>query len=427
MMRSVRDVVRESGLWNDGRERSHGFILSPSVYTIDADKEVQLAELGKSLEKSLFGLSYMASIALDPKKGKGRCWQKLCAIFMRGVPIPMKEIQLLNPGLTPAICKVDLIESANGRYYIAEIDGQNKHGLGYSTLTANIRDAVMPNAQCYPGVAAQIARAIKAYGINNAMLIYGDQERFYEPEFAILKAKLASFGVDLTVINEISFRRDDMAEMVFSETSPPLLLDFSEMNRNIPLRSYLSEMYSTDKIRFLIPPKPFLGSKAMLAILRNDEGDEEIEMILRQYIDENTLVSIRQFIPRTYLVRKKHPPVDWKILGQDSGYILKRVVSYGMKGVHFPDDRDYHDVLRMAIESSNVYVMQEIVESAAKRFGYYDDEGKVQETDWHMRVTAHYSRGEMADIVVTARRDRRVHGAKDCLQIGCCLTPNGGT
>lgn len=420
-MHTIQKIIRESGLWSDGRESSHGFILSPSVYAVDASKEMQLATLGKSLEKCLLGLSLMATVALDPKQGKGRCWQKLCAIFMRGVPIPMKEIQRLNPDLTPAICKVDLIESVDGRYYIAEIDGQNKHGLGYSTLTANIREAVMPEARCYPGVAVQIAKATIANGVDNAMLIFGDQERFYEPEFAILKKKVALSGVDLTVINETSLRRDDVAEMIFSTPSPPLIMDFSEMNRNIPLRSYLAEMYSLGKIRFLIPPKPFLGSKAMLAILRNDENDDEVEMILRQYIGENTLSLIRQFIPKTYLVRKKHPPVDWNELGKSGGYILKRVISYGMKGVHFPDDRDYPLMLNKAIESSNVYVMQEIVESAVKRFVYYDDSGKMSEADWHMRVTAHFARGEMADIVVTARRDRRVHGAKDCLQIGSYL------
>lgn len=421
-MHPVQQVVHESSLWSGGREQSHRFVLSPSVYAIDACKEAQLDLLGKCIEKCLLGLTQMASLALDPQKGKGRSWQKLCAIFLSGVPAPMKEIQLLHPSMIPSICKVDLIESIDGKYYIAEIDGQNKHGLGYSTLAANVREAVMPNTRIYPGVAAQISKVIKASGVASATLIYGDQERFYCPEFEILKTKLASFGIELTVANETSLTPEDVERIIDLSSYPPIFVDFSEMNRNIPLRSCLAEMYSRGKIKFLIPPKPFLGSKAMLAIIRNDEGDEEIEKILCRYIDEDTLKAIRQFIPRTYLVRKKHTRIDWDRLGEGCDYILKRVISSGMKGVHFPDDYNYNETLRAAILTNNVYVMQEVIESATKRFSYFDNGGEVQEADWHMRVTAHYSRSEVADIIVTACRDRRVHGSKECLQIGSCLS-----
>ena len=75
-------------------------------------------------------------------------------VLHTGVPAIYHDIMLLNPSSAPSICKVDIMESESGEFRIAEIDGHNKHGLGYSTLAARIRHAVMPDAKAFPGVAA---------------------------------------------------------------------------------------------------------------------------------------------------------------------------------------------------------------------------------------------------------------------------------
>jgi hypothetical protein len=44
--------------------------------------------------------------------------------------------------------------------------------------------------------------------------------------------------------------------------------------------------------------------------------------------------------------------------------------------------------------------------------------GELGHGEWFVRVTVHYFVGGIADIIVTARRDKKVHGALDCLQLG---------
>lgn len=420
-MNVVEQVVRDSGLWSNGREYSHRFVLSPSTYTISTRQQTDLSRLGQCLDRVLLGLCRIAAIALNPKVGNKPAWKRLCATFTRGVPQPMREVWLLEPEAIPAVYKVDLIETIDGEYRIAELDAQNKHGLGYSTLTANIRCTVARNARSYPGTAAKIAAAIRAHGTNEALLIFADYERFYQPEFEILKEALSFLGVELTVTNEVDLDPNEIVRRSWSTSQPLVLVDFPMMNRNLQVRQTIAERYIEDKIRFLIPPKPYLGSKGMLAVLRNDEGNVDLEAILGEHIGAETLTTVREFIPRTYLLQPKHTSLDVASLTECSRYLLKRTISSGMKGVHFPDDPGFYEVLAEAVKMHGLYVLQEIVPSATRPFQYYNGTSELHTADWHMRVTSHFSAGAVADVIVTACLDDHVHGSKSCLQIGACL------
>jgi hypothetical protein len=39
-----------------------------------------------------------------------------------------------------------------------------------------------------------------------------------------------------------------------------------------------------------------------------------------------------------------------------------------------------------------------------------------------MRVIAQYASRNLADVIITARRHRAVHGGKDCIQLGSVIT-----
>lgn len=420
-MNIVEQVVRDSGLWSNGRECSHRFVLSPSTYTISTRQQTDLARLGRCLGRTMLGLCRIAAIALNPKVGNKPAWKRLCATFTRGVPLPMREVWLLEPEAIPAVYKVDLIETIDGEYRIAELDAQNKHGLGYSTLAANIRRAVARDARCYPGVAEQIATAIRSHDTNEALLVFADHERFYQPEFEILKEALSFLGVELAVANEVDLDSNEIVQRSWSFNDPLILVDFPMMNRNIPLRDTIARRYMEGGIRFLIPPKPYLGSKGMLAVLRNDESNADLEAILNEYIGAETLVTVREFIPRTYLLQPKHTSLDVASLTECSRYLLKRTISSGMKGVHFPDDPGFYEVLAEAVKMHGLYILQEIVPSATRPFQYYNGTSELHSADWYMRITSHFAAGEVADVIVTACLNDHVHGSKSCLQIGACL------
>lgn len=432
MYEKVKRVVLDSGLWDKGRMSSHGFILSPSVYQVSLEKLGELEAIGLALRDCLAGLGQIAMEVSDPRKSHNHVCGMIARALRTGVPAIYHDIMLLNPGSVPSICKVDIMESEDGNFRIAEIDGHNKHGLGYSTLAARIRRAVEPQAYAFPGVAATLAEEIKRRGESSAVLLYADQERFYLPEFHILQTELANHGINLLIFAEkegylmqdrrtLVFKKPLERERFKSFSGHGLFVDFPFLYHNQELNERMANLYRSREIDFLIPPKPFLGSKAILALLRNDIGDKELEAILKSQIPPASLELLRQYIPETYLVHKRAKEEYWRNRCKGRPFVLKESISSGMKGTVFHDDPNFDVAMKCACGSYYRFILQEEVVNRSQTFQYFSDEGLLRQDDWFMRVTVHYAARSVADVVVTARRDKKVHGALDCLQLGAVI------
>jgi len=422
MYEQVRQVVLDSGLWDNGRESSHGFVLSPSAYEVTQDKRDELKAIGAALHDCLAGLGRIAAIAFNPKLGHSATWRMIVKVLHTGVPAIYHDIMLLNPSSVPSICKMDIMESESGEFRIAEIDGHNKHGLGYSTLTARIRRAIMPEAKAFPGVAATLVSEIKRRGENTVVLLYADQERFYLPEFRILQAELATHGVEVVVVAESDVRVEDEKVVVSRDGKEyRLFVDLPFLYHNRTLNSFLAARYRAGEIDFLIPPKPFYGSKAVLALLRNDIGSEELEAILKSQIRAASLELLRRYIPETYLVHKRVKEEYWRGKCNSNRFVLKESISSGMKGTVFSDEPHFSAIMKRACDSYYRFVLQKEVTNRSRSFQYFADGDCLRQGEWFMRITVHYSVRRVADIVITARQDKKVHGALDCLQLGAIV------
>lgn len=422
MYEQVRRVVLDSGLWDQGRESSHGFVLSPSVYEVSQEKRDELEAIGAALHDCLAGLGRIAAIAFNPKLGHGVTWGMITKALHTGVPATYHDIMLLNPSSAPSICKVDIMESADGNYRIAEIDGHNKHGLGYSTLTARIRRVVLPEARAFPGIAATLAQEIKRRGESSVILLWADQERFYLPEFRILQTELATHGVEVILVAESDVRVENgKANIDGNNNDHKLFVDLPFLYHNSTLNALLAARYRNGEIDFLIPPKPFLGSKAILALLRNDIGNEELEAILKSQIRPASLELLRRYIPKTYLVHKRVKEEYWRSKCSGARFVLKESISSGMKGTVFTDEPHFNVIMKRACDSYYRFILQEEVTNRSRSFHYFADGGCLRQGEWFMRVTVHYAVRRVADIVITARQDKKVHGALDCLQLGAIV------
>jgi len=318
---------------------------------------------------------------------------------------------------------VDIMESESGEFRIAEIDGHNKHGLGYSTLTARIRRAIMPEAKAFPGVAMTLAKEIQRRGENSVVLLYADQERFYLPEFRILQAELATHGVEVGVVAESEVRIENERAVVSKDGKDHrLFVDFPFMSvrgtHSQAVNQILATRYRAGEIDFLIPPKPFYGSKAVLALLRNDIENDELEAILKSQIRSASLELLRQYIPETYLVHKRAREEYWRGKCNGRRFVLKESISSGMKGTVFSDEPHFDAIMKRACDSYYRFVLQKEVTNRSRSFQYFADGGCLRQGEWFMRITVHYSVRRVADIVITARQDKKVHGALDCLQLG---------
>lgn len=417
----LEKFVDDSGLWAGGGT-NYRFLLSPDVYFLKATQAEALEGLGRSLFNVLGGLGRIRATASIPNLAFGVTWGMIEKALRVGIPEFYHELGGIKPSCVPSVCKVDLMQGIDGGFHIAEIDGHNKHGMGYSTLAAGLRDICAPGAGTFPGVATRIARVVKELNAEraNLFLLYADQERFYLPEFVILAKELIKHGVAVKISAESELGRDK-AQLQKLVKEWPLFVDLPFLYHNDVLRDLLKEELEAGGVNFLIPPKPFLGSKAVLAILRNDERDLQLEGILHSQIPAGDLERVRLCIPETYLIHNRKKKGYWMERCQGKRFVLKEAVSSGMKGVIFADDPGFDAIFEQACKARYRFVLQEEVVNLPKHYRYFGDDGREDEDDWYTRVTVHYTQLNVADVVVTARQDKRVHGAPDCLQLGTVI------
>ncbi len=416
MYEKLRSVITQSGLWNGTRESTHAFLLSPSVFEITREQEHELRELGIAIRECQFGLSHIAVIAHDSSLNYRGAWRMVRRVCCAGVPKIYQGFQQRDIRSIPALLKVDLMVDATGAFKIGEIDGHNKHGLGYSTLCVLLRDALYPEATKLPGVVKVLSDEIRRLGHSSLKLLYADQERFYLPEFEIARTEFQNNGIECIVASEM--------EVDAGFVSSGLFLDLPFMYKRKDLYDSIIAGYNRGEVSFIIPPKPFLGSKGVLGLLRNDCNDSHLEALLRSFIAPSSLELVRKYIPETFLVGKEALGID-EITSKISSkrYVLKEAISSGMKGVYFSDEPDFSKVLEGATKSLMHWVLQEEVVNQSQTFSWFDSQQEVRTaSDWLMRVTIQYVQRSVGDIIVTARRgDKAVHGGKDAIFIGATI------
>lgn len=415
--KSIKEVIEktvlDSGLWTGNQKSTHGFILSPDVYVLARVRQKELEQITLALYDCLVGLGRIAAMTVNPKIAAGRTWGMIKRVLRTGIPRSYRDIQTLYPGFLPYICKVDFIEGIDGQFWIVEIDGYNKHGLGYSTLAARIAKIIQPKARTFPGVAKIISEAVKELKSKNneLVLLYANQERFYLPEFSILQEELNKQGINLFVTSEDELKIKNNCR---------LFVDFPFLS-NTKLRKFLIQLYQKRKINFLIPPKPFFSSKAILALLRNNNQNKELETIFKSQILFSSLKKIRKYIPETYLISQEKREDYWQKLSRSGKFIIKEAFSSGAKGVVFPDEPNFNQVLKKAYHSGYSFILQKQITNAPYKFNYFADQEDLKQDKWYLRLTSHFTPRQVAGLVITARKDKRVHGALDCLQIGAIL------
>jgi len=382
--------------------------------------------LGTALPECLAGLGRIVAVAHNPKLTHSNTWDMISRALNTGVPGVYRDIQVLHPGTIPAICKVDLMQSVDGRYYIAEIDGHNKHGLGYMALHANVVKAICPDAQTFPGITSIIAQEMeRRNGNGRLVLLYSHKERYYLAEFQILAVELAKHGIELIVVDDVDVEVTSESLLYQGEVlSRGVFVDLPFLDKNPGVPEILAEAYSEGKVDFLLPPKPFFSSKAVMALLRNDEGNLELEAILRSQIPLQSLELVRGFIPETYLVTKGKEEGHWDSLLTKGSFVIKEVISSGMKGTAFQEDARFAEAFRQAQEARYRFVLQKEMQNAPLTLKYFTEDGDLREGEWFGRIIVHFTRGGIAEVELTARMDKRIHGAPDCLQLGTVIETN---
>ena len=253
MYDTLLKVTEDTRIWEGQRRATHAFHLSPSVYRITTAQQQELTQLGYAITDCLQGLSHLATIAFDRELNYRGVWTELRQIFSSGVPKAYHDLQGQNRTQLPQLLKVDLMVNEWGEFRIAEIDGHNKHGLGYATLGRLFRQSLYPEAKALPGAVKLITDYVRKLGFDTVKIFYADQERFYLPEFEIAQAEFAKLGLHCQVFSEMEAETALLKEGLFLDL--PFLYHRTALYETI-IDSYKKARSSSSSL-----PNPFSGPK----------------------------------------------------------------------------------------------------------------------------------------------------------------------
>lgn len=422
-IQTVRQAVESTGIWQGDQRYSHTFLLSPNAFELSAEQRRSLDRLAHDLQECLFGVSAIMGIAeqadLYPSTSG---YTNLRRSLSLGTAYQLPNNQ---PAKLPMLRKCDLVVGTDGQLWLAEIDATNPRSWGYSIVGRSIVQTLDPQAQLLPGVAPIIAKWLSRQGVGAVTFLYGDTQRFYRPEFEIIASELDQLGIKMVVINEseVVVKDDCLLDGRSGEVLPEWLVDMPAMNRNKPLIDWLRSQIDRQQAKFLIPPKYFLGSKALLAMLSNPLRDQQLEHLLLSQIRCDTLERVRRFIPPAIVVGNKLTDSQLANFTSYHPTVLKAAVSSGMKGVVFSDEPGFAQALKVARNSKGSAILQHV---ASGRVFYWDAhdpvaERKLEPAEWQLRLTAYLSYTAVEDIAVTACMDKAVHGGSKAILTGTKL------
>ncbi|MCH8986881.1 hypothetical protein IIA94_01795, partial [Patescibacteria group bacterium] len=358
--KALERFLEESGYWKGERRHTHRYILSPDIVELE---RACFDELAPVIHDCLSGFSVIAAIASTPVLQNGRTWGEIAKTItasFKGIPKFCDRFDVLKPMLIPSVIKVDLMMDSDGHFWIAEIDAYNPRGIAYAELIRATQRITTPDAKLLPGVVPLLVEEItRRFGkVQHIVFLYSDIERWYLPSLEFLRSRFAQYGIDLIVVNEIEVEVQECNLTIPNlKKAPYLFMIFPTLDKNLLLKEALAALYRAGEIDFIIPPKPFLSSKAMLALLSNTVQDPKMEAILRSHIKDDSLTKIRKYIPETILVRKSTIN-QCNEMTERSQTVLKRTVSSGMKGVYFSSDPTFWEVYQRAGQSHGSFVLQ---------------------------------------------------------------------
>lgn len=200
------------------------------------------------------------------------------------------------------------------------------------------------------------------------------------------------------------------------EVTDPLFVNLPLMTENKVLEQELLQRYQTGDLATLMPVKPFLGAKNMLAVLRNDMQREQLEAILRSQMSADSLGLIRAYLPESWpIFRHTEPPTD-------EHFLIKESLSSGAKGVVFAGEATFERRFKEAQSRSGTFIMQKKVPTKRRVISFFEPTtGQLERGEFNMRIVVYFLNGVPAEAVVTACDSDLVHGGKQAVNLGVAL------
>lgn len=342
----------------------HCFNLGDRPFVIESSDLQKIIALGPVLGRFMNAMQAIVQTVTNTNIKLTSPWKLVRDILSVELNAQHKKLLGVHPQRNSLLTRVDFMIDETGELKIAEIDPMNKHGLGFALLCRN-----ESGHSARQRILSLFSELLSEY--EDLFIILSRKDEFFEKEQCYFAEQLSGFaGKSVDILTE-----SDQAGIIKSAQSThscfldcPVLQDGS-------LNQRLLDVFLKTPKRFLMPPKHWMGNKALMAFLH----EPLLLEILNAFLSDMDIGLLKQYIPPTFAT---NPCSD--------GFVVKKVLSSGAKGVFFGEGAPKGNVVYQK------YVLQ-------KKFIL---EGK----DQHIRIAVHYVGVQLGELTVTSSADLPVHG-----------------
>jgi len=443
LVQSQARFLEEIGLWEAGSDKGRfAFRLSPDVLELNFEQKAELEEINDLMfsRGGFFdGANRLFDRTFDQRFISTNTGAKVLKTLRSGLPKAERELIKSGDRQMPAVCRLDLAlaPDQDSEFKILEVEGDKTHAFGYATIAELFaRQIADVTTERLPGLVFDFGTFLKGAGATPekpAVLIVGREEMFYETELKFFAQICRKNLIPLVVLAEREVQVSTSGISLNDGSFPAGKNSFTtDLLVNLPVLTpdgyrgtgidadLLLRLFAEGKIRCLIPPKRFLGSKGLLALVSNGDNDPELETILRGCFDPGKLARLRELIPSTFVISKKSKVRALAELDENPGaWVIKKSMSSGMRGVALPEGNRQRSMLGEAVEAPFNYVMQAKVaqETRTFRFAEPNNLNIIKRARMFMRISPFCTPGGISTVCVTGRETSDVHGATDSILI----------
>lgn len=441
LMQSQAQTLEKLGLWAGSNKDKFAFRLSPDSLELTRAQKDELEEINELIFGQggfMQGALALFDKTFDPRFTSNPSGGKVARTLSLGTPKCEKEILQTFRSQVPALVRLDLALTGAGNtsFKILEVEGDKTHAFGYATMTDMFAGESALKSGQLPGLIEVFRQILKKNMVpkeKSVALIVGRSEMFYEQELGIFANLAQASGVNIIMLPERDVQVTDKGISPKDGSFPHVKNNFiTDTLVNLPILTPAGErgtgigaelllrLFAEAKISCLIPPKRFLGSKGLLALVSNGDNDKGLETVLEECFDSQKITRLREFIPQTFVISKKSRPFASAELDDDPGrWVIKKSVSSGMKGVALPEGNRQRSMLGEAIQNPYNFVMQKKVDQETRefRFSEPDNLNQIKKARMFMRISPFCTPNGIATISVTCRETPDVHGSRDSIQI----------
>ena len=343
------------------------FNLSDELFQIEPTDLEKIVDMGPVFYRFMSAMQSIVNIVSNSTLKLSRTWQLVRSYLLIEINPQHKKLIGVHPQRNSLLTRVDFMVDQNGELKIAEIDPINKHGIGFALLCRN--ESGHEERQKILSLLSELFDGYKSLAI-----IISERDNFFRLEQEYFAKKLGEYsGKPIHILEE---RMEERIPQITKRIEDPdcCFLDCPVLGDK-DLNQRLLDVFANTPKRFLVPPKHWMGNKAIMAFLY----EPELLMILRAFLNDEDIRMLQKYIPLTLTTNPK-----------SKGFVVKKVLSSGAKGVFFGETRPTRNVIYQEYVSQKKFLL----------------ENKEQ----YIRLAAHFVGVKLAELTVTSSSQVPVHG-----------------